>query len=372
MRGNIMKKTILILTALMAFLILYYLFIPKLENQGDLSVSPKDVESNIEAESTTEVIAPKQQNNYEEVTLLNLDNSAISNVTKFTYKDTNKELTVDVPDGDAQIVIGKENPNGIKLELVRGNDIKSIELPEARDILFDAYGDLLDTETYSIQVGSNDFNKDGVEEIIIAIGDNLIEGQFWIFSYQSVDDFRYYNPLKLELTGYYQEKIYIDGKKVIIPIGSQGQSDEYVWTNNGFDTVYPEIISDKQMLSVEEYLKEVEASKYLVNEGINSIVNILEDPNSSKEAKLVHLKMSAKVFKMFTDTYVTNDQVPEEFLEIHLNYSIAMDSFDNAADTLNILLESGDTSLIGEFMLQLNRGKEYWITFQKGIENISY
>lgn len=38
----------------------------------------------------------------------------------------------------------------------------------------------------------------------------------------------------MELTSVYQEKIWVENEKLMIPYGSQSLFDEYIWYNDGF------------------------------------------------------------------------------------------------------------------------------------------
>jgi hypothetical protein len=107
-------------------------------------------------------------------------------------------------------------------------------LEQVEDGIVDDYGDLADIDNFSITVGTYDFNNDKNEEVIIAIGDNLVNGQVWVYSYHQVDDLSKVNPFHLEMTSYYQSKIWIEKNKIMIPYGSQGLFDEYVWYEDSF------------------------------------------------------------------------------------------------------------------------------------------
>jgi len=118
--------------------------------------------------------------------------------------------------------------------LIRDNDAVHIDLGEVDEEILDEYGELADIENYSIQVGAHDFNNDGVEEIIFAIGDGLIHGEVFVYSYHKVDDIKKIYPFHLELKEYFQEKVLIENNKILLPYGSQGLFEEFTWYEDGF------------------------------------------------------------------------------------------------------------------------------------------
>jgi len=169
------------------------------------------------------------------ISILNLKNDKpIKNVKSYTYAEDDKELPIKLKDGKTSIYFGKDHPNGIKILLLKGDEAARIELENVEDGILDDFGELADIENYSIQVGTHDFNNDNVEEVIIAIGDNLTTGQVWVYSYHKVDDILKINPFHMEMTGLFQDKIWIDKDKIMLPYGSQGLFDEYVWHEDGF------------------------------------------------------------------------------------------------------------------------------------------
>ena len=118
--------------------------------------------------------------------------------------------------------------------MVKDDKATQIELDEIENGILDDFGDLADIDKFSIQVGTHDFNNDGLEELIITIGDSLTIGQVWVYSYHKVDDILKTNPFHMEMTGSFQDKIWIDEDKIMIPYGSQGLFEEYVWHGDGF------------------------------------------------------------------------------------------------------------------------------------------
>ena len=173
--------------------------------------------------------------NESNITILDFQkDKPIKNVESFTYNEENKEMPIKLKDGDTNIYFGKDHPNGIQIMLIRGSDAVQIDLGEVDDDILDAYGDLADIENYSIQVGTHDFNNDGIEEIIITIGDGLFRGQVWVYSYHKVDDIHKIYPLHLELKEYFQNKVWIEDNKFLLPYGSQGLFEKFTWYEDGF------------------------------------------------------------------------------------------------------------------------------------------
>lgn len=201
-----------------------------------LSGASKEKESTYTTKSSKESFTNSDfDKNNTMFSMLNFKNEKpIKNVESYTYEEEDKELPIKLKDGKTSIYFGKDHPNGIKIQLIKGGKAARIELEEVEDEILDDFGDLADINNYSIQVGTHDFNNDDIEEIIIAIGDNLITGQVWVYSYHNVDDILKINPFHMEMTGLYQDKIWIDKDKIILPYGSQGLFEEYVWHEDGF------------------------------------------------------------------------------------------------------------------------------------------
>lgn len=127
----------------------------------------------------------------------------------------NKSINIDLNnDGVEGIVeVGMDSPNGMKVQVVQNHHGYNLlnDTTESSFSMFGDYGDLL--ENYFIQVVFVDFNNDGRQEIIIAIGDKTTQLAVSIFECKLSDD--YISPY-IEI-GYFEaeEKILIDKNQTI-------------------------------------------------------------------------------------------------------------------------------------------------------------
>lgn len=97
-------------------------------------------------------------------------------------------------------------------------------------------------EGFFVQAAEHDFDKDGVPEIIIAVGDGASEVIANVFMYhppaQQRDAGRVQN---WELVGQFdgQAKIIVDGPSLTIPYGGQGLAEEWTWVKRKFVKTLP-------------------------------------------------------------------------------------------------------------------------------------
>lgn len=134
------------------------------------------------------------------------------------------------------LLIGRDHPNGIRfLAMFPGYGV-NLPLNFTKDFEgINEFGEL--KQGYYIQVAEHDFDHDGMPEIIIAIGDGLIDLSINIIKYHppqfSQDTDRESN---WSLIGSYsgQAKAEIKGDTIQLFIGSQGLYDEYTWVKGKF------------------------------------------------------------------------------------------------------------------------------------------
>lgn len=87
---------------------------------------------------------------------------------------------------------------------------------------------------YRIEATPYDFNRDGIDEIVVAVTDQALGGMFNIFSFTYVENMSKINPFKLELKDYVQAQLWLNGEEVFAPVGSQGDGWSHIYTDNGF------------------------------------------------------------------------------------------------------------------------------------------
>ena len=116
-------------------------------------------------------------------------------------------------------------------------DGTDVALPIARtkdDACLDEYGDLND-ECF-IDFALYDFNSDGVPEIILSVGNHIIEQKVYINQYHppamKKDYSRPENWTSINLNG--QTDCYISGDSISFRIGSRGFTDTYFYKDGKF------------------------------------------------------------------------------------------------------------------------------------------
>ncbi len=99
----------------------------------------------------------------------------------------------------------------------------------------DEYGNI--AEDFVVQSAEHDFEKDGVPEIIIAVGNGLTDLAINVFKYhppqQPKDARRVEN---WELIGQFrgQSEMIVDASSFSLPFGGQGRFAEYLWAKGRF------------------------------------------------------------------------------------------------------------------------------------------
>lgn len=156
---------------------------------------------------------------------------------KVGTKDTTLKLNYLATVKPISMTIGYNNPNGVKYRVYFKGLNVAVDLFNI--VKFESgvneWGDLLDG--FYVQVATHDFDGDKNPEIIIAVGNGLID--------MSVNIIKYHPPtnpqdaIRMEnwtvIANFQaQEKIHIDKQVITAPFGSQGLYDEYTWVNGKF------------------------------------------------------------------------------------------------------------------------------------------
>jgi hypothetical protein len=135
------------------------------------------------------------------------------------------------------ITTGLGHPNGTKFIILFDGSNTAINIGNILSIEngFDEFGDL--QESFYVQIATHDFDDDKNPEIIIAVGDGLVNLNVNIFKF--IAPINQLNASKEEnwkLIGNFQgqEQIIIENNKISVPYGSQGLFDEYIYSNGKF------------------------------------------------------------------------------------------------------------------------------------------
>lgn len=151
-----------------------------------------------------------------------------------------KEINVDI-DGDGikeEIIIERDTPNGIKLLVFSGKEAYNLgfEIMGLNDI-----GEL--KENYYCQLAIIDVTNDGIPDILLAVGDGLIDLHLNIWSFDKekfVNTVRgkYINPFRFigHIEGQQNIRI-LPGGKIEVPVGSFGRFSTYSWDGSKFKQI---------------------------------------------------------------------------------------------------------------------------------------
>lgn len=206
---------------------------------GQSQVSIEEPEGN-QVTNTSSIDDKKQSKDEVDEKLLiyneNNDEYILWKNEKLFYK--NKEIKLDLNNDEKleYISVGLDSPNGEKVTIVSDNigvnllHYISDEMYSAIENLYDDIGEL--KEGNMIQVVFIDFDDDGKDEVVLAIGDGLVNLGVSIFKidYDSKD--LNFNELAF-FRG--QGEIHIDKNKSIeIPFGSKGLFEKYEYKNGIF------------------------------------------------------------------------------------------------------------------------------------------
>jgi hypothetical protein len=150
-------------------------------------------------------------------TYINIDSVSLND-----GKQVNLKVDINNDKDDESFTITRDTPNGIKILGFKGkygcglDDFKSVSA-------FDEYGELLNG--YSIQLTCSDLDKDNIDEILVSVGDSLIDMETLVYRLSNEKE----TPFILAGSILGQDKIYFDAEEYSIysPYGSQGLADIY-------------------------------------------------------------------------------------------------------------------------------------------------
>jgi hypothetical protein len=163
------------------------------------------------------------------------------------YKNNSKETTLNLNYNNKfsplKLIIKQRHPNGLNIKVyfksLDNNSVPDINLTNIIPKIngFDDFHELLDG--YYLQIGTYKFQDNIDPHILIAVGDSLINLTLLIIEYhppEHIEDaYRLENWEIIGVSG--QEKAIVKNNSIIMPYGSQGLYDEYVFTESGF--LYP-------------------------------------------------------------------------------------------------------------------------------------
>lgn len=156
------------------------------------------------------------------------------------YNDVSLDLNYNSKVSPSKIIMGYDSPNGLKFFILFDEIDVAINIGNIlrmKEVL-NNYGEPYDN--YYVNIATHDFDNDKNPEIILAIGDG--------FSYMWVNIIKYHPPLNISdakrienwsiIASFMgQSVIHIDEEEIIVPIGTQGIFEKYVFVNGDFTRV---------------------------------------------------------------------------------------------------------------------------------------
>lgn len=170
-----------------------------------------------------------------EVTEPKSDLINLKSFVKWSPSDSDVTVPLELDGEKVNLLVGLDSPNGVKLlalseSLEEGWPLQ-LKTTEGDFGPFDEFGDL--KEGFSLYIKEYDFENDSVPEVVIAVSDGMLETYAWVFGYNYVFTEFGTSPLDLIWYGEGQSDLMLEGNKILLPFGSQGLFDEYVYSNNG-------------------------------------------------------------------------------------------------------------------------------------------
>jgi hypothetical protein len=171
----------------------------------------------------------------ESLLVLGLENSA----TWLGQKDSKTEVSLPLRFKSKvkpiALIVGQDHPNSTKFLVLF--DQVAIPLP-VNFADSSAFGESGNIENgYRIQFGEHDFNHDGQPEIVIAVGDGLVNlaiNVFYYFPPANPSDAARLSNWKLVGRFSGQSNAIVKKDRIKLPFGSQGLLDEYTWISKGY------------------------------------------------------------------------------------------------------------------------------------------
>lgn len=205
--------------------------------ENTFSNEPSD-SANVEQQETTstENETSSEQSAASDLPVVSTDSISLSDFAKWSPTETDLTLPLVLDGESVDVLVGMDSPNGVKAlaisqSLQQGWQL-SLDAPQDTPSPFDEFGDL--KEGFTLYVKEHDFGNDSVPEVALVASDGLLETYVWVYSYNYIFSEQGTSPLELIWYSEGQSDVVLEGDKIILPYGSQGLFDEYVYSNNTF------------------------------------------------------------------------------------------------------------------------------------------
>lgn len=203
-----------------------------ISDSADLEKQDAAVEATME--STAETSSEQLISN--ETDTVPTGSITLSNFANWSAPEADLHLPLVLDGESVDVLIGMDSPNGIKAlaisqSLQQGWQL-SLDVRQDTFSPFDDFGDL--KEGFALYVKEHDFDNDSVPEVVLVASDGLLETYIWVFSYNYVFSEQGTSPLELIWYGEGQTDVVLEGDKILLPFGSQGLFEEYIFNNGTF------------------------------------------------------------------------------------------------------------------------------------------
>lgn len=134
------------------------------------------------------------------------------------------------------LIVGRNTPNGTRFLASFPGVAVNLPLEFSKNFEgFNRWGEI--NQGYYVQVAEHDFDSDGVPEIVVAVGNEMLDMALNVVKYhapQSPDDAG--RQENWELIGSFlgQEKAYLQQDTIELPFGTQGLFEEYTLKKGKF------------------------------------------------------------------------------------------------------------------------------------------
>ena len=185
--------------------------------------SKKEVLAQIENDQSEEMSATGEitsSKEYDNLFNIRNDNFIISSALELSSDKTMK-VDLDKDGKEEMILIGLDHPTGIRILGIKGE--YGTNLIDGLEFATDEHGDIMDG--FFIQASHVDLDKDGKDEVLMSVGDKSIEMRTAIYKVRDAEE----DSFKLVGIIEGQSEMYLDGNHIIVPYGSQGLFDEYIY-----------------------------------------------------------------------------------------------------------------------------------------------